>query len=217
MQGRPAKVAPMKVEFFSDVSEDAPPASSRCISVITAALLFALTAIGCDVKQRPAVQTTDVGAESVELVDLTLVGYNYTEREIARFSVNGTGGGNLHVSGPYGGGGGSVCCVKYFAGDKASAYKIRWHASSCRYGESGKGERYVYDLHRFYKERTVAVEKLSIDKAKYIEVHFFPDGSIKARLTAEMSPPILSLPVEREADGSPQCPNNKKPLEFDAK
>jgi hypothetical protein len=44
---------------------------------------------------------------------LAIVGYNYTERYIDSFHVNGQGGGNLYVSGPTAGGGSSACCVSW--------------------------------------------------------------------------------------------------------
>jgi hypothetical protein len=203
----------MKNEILKHLHSAKMPTSTTGLSLVPGllCLLMSLTLAGCDEKDIPTTYKANSGSGSVEVVDLTIVGYNYTDREIAGFTVNGYAGGTLHVSGPYGGGGGSVCCVKYVAGHKAREFQIRWHATSCRYGETGSGASYTYDLHRTYTQRTVEVEKQSVDKSKYLEVHFFPDGSIKARVTGEMSPPILSLPVEREAEGSPQCPNNVKP------
>ena len=46
------------------------------------------------------------GADS-DLLGAEVEGYNHTSAAINRFTVNGAGGPNL---GPYGGGGGQVCC-----------------------------------------------------------------------------------------------------------
>lgn len=174
--------------------------------------VFLTILAGCRAEEMSELSKVSVtGTENVELAGLTLVGYNYTDREIAQFSVNGSGGGNLQVSGPNGGGGGSVCCVNYVPGIEGKQYRIRWHATSCRYGESGAGAAYSYSLHRFYKELDVTVVAPEVNNPRYFEVHFFPDGTVKAKVTAEASPSILSLASDRKAGRSPQCPNNVEP------
>lgn len=42
---------------------------------------------------------------------LGVAGYNYTNRAIADFSVNCAWGGNVFLSTPTSGGGGTVCCL----------------------------------------------------------------------------------------------------------
>lgn len=175
-------------------------------------LVFSISLGGCEVEksikpQRESHSVTDPGSPAM----LTLVGYNYTDREIAQFSVDGASGGNIHVSGPNGGGGGSACCVRHLSADEKKYYKIRWHASSCRYGETASGPHYSYDLHRFYRELDIPVDKEPSNTPSYFEVHFFPNGTVSARITAEASAPILSLPRDRKAKPSPRCPNNVEP------
>lgn len=51
-----------------------------------------------------------------DVTSLGIVGYNYTNRAINTFTIDGAGGGNLYVSSPASGGGGTTCCVPYVPG-----------------------------------------------------------------------------------------------------
>ncbi len=148
-------------------------------------------------------------------VGLTLVGYNYTNRYIDEFSVDGVGGGNLFVSGPTSGGGGDVCCVDIVSGAHARKVKIRWQADACTYDERtwSNGEKHS-DIYSFFKEVEVQVDPHIPDFPAYFEVHFYPDGHVEAAITEHASPPRLKLNKSRE-DRSPyrQCPNDKKSKE----
>jgi len=144
---------------------------------------------------------------------LAITGYNYTNRHIASFSVDGTGGGNLYVSTPTSGGGGTVCCAIYTPGNFERTVVVRWQSGGCYYhtisGTSGK----VFDnLHSYYKEQQVVVDSAIPADPKVLEVHFYPDGSIKAAITAGESPPRLTLDNAREDKSRyPRCPNDRKP------
>ncbi len=146
-------------------------------------------------------------------IELTLEGYNYTNRYIDEFSVDGNGGGNLFVSGEGGGGGGSVCCVSYRSGAHARKVKVRWQTDACTYDERtwSNGEKHS-DIYRIFKEVEVQVDPHIPDYPAYFEVHFYPDGHVEAAITEHASPPRLKLSKSRE-DRSPyrQCPNDKKP------
>jgi hypothetical protein len=144
---------------------------------------------------------------------LALLGYNYTDRNINAFSVNGQSGGNLGLSGPGGGGGGSVCCVNYVAGKKINTVRIRWQVAACMVEEGatedGQMSRHV---HNFYKEVEVNVDPAVPADPHNFEVHFYPDGHIEAAITREKSFPRVKLDENRLNESEyPRCPNGKEP------
>ena len=148
-------------------------------------------------------------------VGLTLVGYNYTNRYIDEFSVNGNGGGNLFVSDEVNGGGKSACCVSYITGPGDWNVKVRWQTDACTYDERtySNGEK-NHNIYSFFKEAKVLVDPHVPDHPAYFEVHFYPDGHVEAAITEHASPSRLKLSPDRE-DRSPyrQCPHDKKPEE----
>ncbi|MCD2518437.1 DUF3304 domain-containing protein [Massilia sp. G4R7] len=146
-------------------------------------------------------------------VSLSLVGYNYTNRYINEFSVGGEGGGNLYVSSPAGGGGGTVCCAKYWPGVKGYKVKVRWQTGACYYKVRASDSHEVHQrLFPFFKEAEVEVDERATDRARYMEVHFYPDGSVQVAATEHPSPPRLVLDREREDKTRyPRCPNDDKP------
>ena len=77
---------------------------------------------GCQDK----VASPSVGPKHGEFVSLTITGYNYTNKYIDEFFVDGNGGLNLFVSSATSGGGGSVRCVKYIIGATLWKPEIRW-------------------------------------------------------------------------------------------
>ena len=150
-------------------------------------------------------------------IKLGIVGYNYTNRYIDSFSVGGkygAGGGNLFVSGPSSGGGGTVCCANYRSGVDTFKVTIRWQTAGCTYNERfSHGERF-YDIHHFFKEVQVQVEPNIPDNPRYLEVHIYPDDRVEAVVTEEVSRPRLILSKDREDNSDyPRCPNGKKPQE----
>lgn len=147
-------------------------------------------------------------------IELALVGYNYTNRYIDHFDVDGQGGGNIHVSGPSSGGSGTACCVSYRAGAKARKVKIRWQANACTYNERTSGGEKFNDTHSYFKETEVQLDPNIPDFPRYFEVHIYPDGHVEAAITAHESRTRLALSKERE-DRSDylRCPNDKKPSE----
>lgn len=152
-------------------------------------------------------------AQSESIVSLSLTGYNYTNRYIDDFSFDGLGGGNLFVSGPNGGGGGSVCCVRYVVGADAWTADIRWQVDACTYGERtfSDGTKH-HDIHRIYKEAKVKIDPRIPANPKYLEVHFYPDGHVEAAMTQESSAPRLALSKDREDKSQfKQCPNDREP------
>lgn len=146
---------------------------------------------------------------------LALVGYNYTTNYIDSFSVDGQGGGNINLSSPNSGGGGIVCCALYQPNSTPKTVTVRWQSDACYYPEPSSYSSETYEtLHAFYKEKKVVVTQKSSEKPEYMEVHFYPDGSIHVIVTDEISMPLLSLQKERNGVSKfPRCPNDKKPSE----
>jgi hypothetical protein len=150
-----------------------------------------------------------------EPVMLAISGYNYTNRHIGSFSVNGQGGGNIFVSTPTSGGGGRTCCVLYTPGRMVRKVTVRWQAGGCLYHNKVTYSNQVYEaLHPFFKERVVVVDDNVPPDPQNLEVHFYPDGSIRANISSETSLPRLQLPAEREDKTRyPRCPNDRRPAD----
>lgn len=178
-------------------------------------LLTAFTLSGCK-----AQTSTDTGPEvppakipKGTLLSLTLTGYNYTNRYIDEFSVDGNGGGNLFISSPTSGGGGSACCVRHLQGHKADVVRVRWQSGGCLYSVKSDLDPEVFDqIHSFYKEADVQVDQAIPERPEYFEVHFYPDGHMEAFITESFSDPRLVLSETRKDNSKfPRCPNDKKP------
>lgn len=146
-------------------------------------------------------------------VELALTGYNYTNRHIEQFRVNATGGGNLYVSSPTSGGGGTACCVSYIIGAKKWRVRVRWQTDACTFNNEtfSNGEQ-DYEVFRYFKEVEVDVSPAIPARPNFFEVHFYPDGHVEAAVTEQGSRPRLLLPKERE-DKTPyrRCPNDERP------
>lgn len=159
---------------------------------------------GADKPAKPMLQGTTRA--------LTMYGYNYTDKYIDDYSVNGQGGGNLFISGPTSGGGGSMCCVDYTAG-YVNKVKVRWQFDACMYDEGRDSTGKMYqNIHSFYREVEVTVDANVAKDPHYFEVHFYPEGHVEARITEESSMPLLVLSEDRRnKSGYPRCPDGKKP------
>ena len=100
---------------------------------------------------------------------VTLVGYNYTERPIYTFSVNGVGGSNIFV----GGGGASFsCCTEITVGQPV---EIKWVYSATE-------KQYLAGLRKENYSTTVIVPPPTVPEAEYLEVHFYPDHHVELAL-----------------------------------
>jgi hypothetical protein len=143
---------------------------------------------------------------------LGIVGYNYTNRVIDGFSVDGAGGGHVRVSSPTNGGSGTVCCVLFSKQPKwPIQVLIRWQHGGCR----------VYDEDRtfghnryYYKEKKVNLERGTSKHPTEFAVHFYPDGSVRARLSDSYDDPLLKLPESRALKNNfPECKDGD-PVEY---
>ena len=192
--------------------------AARCRAMILAALsvTMAIAVTGCDAKEATTTPpTASEFAAPREPVGLTIYGYNYTNRYIDQFYVNGNGGENLRVSGPSSGGGGSVCCFSYTPGTPVpKMVTVKWVASGCTYKVKGTYGEIFDDIHHFFKTLEVPVNPKVPANPGYFEVHFYPDGHVEAAITEHSSSPRLILSEDREDRSDyPRCPDDQKPKE----
>lgn len=90
-------------------------ARCRAMASMVLSVTLAMAVTGCDAREAAPKTPASEFVAPREPVGLTLSGYNYTNRYIDQFSVNGIGGGNLHVS-TVTSGGTNVCCFSYTPG-----------------------------------------------------------------------------------------------------
>jgi hypothetical protein len=146
---------------------------------------------------------------------LDLIGYNYTDNYIDSYSVDGQGGGNIMASSPTSGGSGIACCVK-LSKDTVGTFRVRvrWQYGGCTYTTKSQISGSVFEnIHPFFKKTEVEVRLEAGMKPKYLEVHFYQDGSVQAQLSEDPSRPRLVMDEERADKTSfPKCKDDKKPL-----
>lgn len=195
----------------------APGTSRRAMASLAVALALAVPGLaGCTPQEQEAeAKGSSTSTAQAKPVMLAITGYNYTNRHISSFSVNGQGGGNLFVSTATSGGGGSACCVLYKPGAQVRKIIVRWQADACQYRKKSSISSETYDIwHPIFKEREITVDPVIPPDPKVLEVHFYPDGSIQAAITAGGSSPRLRLNASREDKSDyPRCTNDAKPAE----
>jgi hypothetical protein len=134
----------------------------------------------------------------VDARSLLIQGYNYTDDYIDSFTVDGQGGGNLYVSGPTSGGGGSVCCASFIRGTPMPVkLKVRWVGGYCMWQEPNPypiGQRFYAKRVSLWRDAEALLVDLSQGKPRALEVHIFPDGHVEAAITPGYSRPRLVLP-----------------------
>ncbi|WP_413785856.1 DUF3304 domain-containing protein [Aquabacterium sp.] len=160
-----------------------------------------LLIMGCSQAQVPSSRPVVLPPEARLTVDaksLLIQGYNYTDDYIHSFTVDGQGGGNLYVSGPTSGGGGSVCCASFSKGSPLPIrLKIRWVAAYCMWNEPNPypyGQRFYNQRISLWREAEALAVDLSQGKPRALEVHIFPDGHVEAAITQGHSRPRMVLP-----------------------
>ncbi|MFP3478451.1 MULTISPECIES: DUF3304 domain-containing protein [Burkholderia] len=112
-----------------------------------------------------------VHAQTASYGPYRVIGYNYTDRSIALFTIDGfgAGGSNAHESG---GGGGTVCCMSVPRNRKTWHIKIVYELTR---------EQYKKDLPNDVYETDIPVPSLPNRHDGYIEFHFLPDRKIEAK------------------------------------
>jgi len=141
---------------------------------------------------------------------LAIAGYNYTNRYIDSFEVNGQGGGNLDVIKTTGGGGGSAtCCIGWRDGTRLpEKVRVKWVSGGCmRRVTNSLGESRWVPRHYYSEVDAVLYGPIPKDPG-YFEVHFYPDGHVEVAITELPSEPRLMLDPAREVDPYPAtCPD----------
>jgi hypothetical protein len=129
---------------------------------------------------------------------LTIVGFNYTDRYIDSFEVNGQGGGNVHVSTPTVGGGKGTCCIGWKAGTRLpQKVHVKWVSGGCmKELTDSDGYTFKAPLHAF-KELDAELADPVPSNPGYFEVHFYPDDHVEVAITASPSAPRLRLSPTR--------------------
>ncbi|WP_322084633.1 DUF3304 domain-containing protein [Burkholderia sp. BCC1972] len=108
-----------------------------------------------------------------------VIGYNFTDRSIYRFVIDGFGAGNLRAHKP-GGGGGTVCCVEVPRGKRTWHIKLEYELTQEQYKNNLPGDVYETDI---------AIPPLPDKHGGYIEFYFRPDRRIEARWAAAPTDP----------------------------
>lgn len=193
-----------------------------CASFLGAVILAA----GCDARENrsDAISTTARGDRNAltatasrpsgKRFDLTIAGFNYTNRYIDDYRADGQWGGNLNISAPGSAGGGSVCCVAYFDTGGKRTVKVRWQSGACYFSSKSTISSDIYrNLHSFFKEVEVQLDTSKARRPNFLEVHFYPDGTVKAVVTDATSGPVMIVdPASEDRSEFPRCPDDKKPL-----
>jgi hypothetical protein len=99
----------------------------------------------------------------------SVIGYNYTDRHIAGFYVNGHGVGSSEAHQP-GGGGGIFCCLGIPKHTKILHIKVKLGLTK---------EQYERDLPNDTFETDIPVPQLPNKHDGYIEFHFLPDQRVE--------------------------------------
>jgi hypothetical protein len=132
--------------------------------------------------------STGCNAKDNAQIALGIVGYNYTDRPIASFSVNGSGGGNIYLSSLTSGGGGTVCCVSVRRNTPLPiTMDVEWTWSRVE-DDNGK-------VLRAGEARAVKAElkgPIPLTPTQF-EVHFYPDGHVELAVSDKYSPPRLKI------------------------
>lgn len=163
------------------------------VTAIGAVGIMSVLILGC--AQAEAPPSAPPALTLGEPQSLLIQGYNYTDDYIDSFTVNGQGGGNLFVSGPSSGGGGSVCCVSYRPGTPLPIkLKVRWVGSYCMEYETSKYGRTTAYRKGLWRESEAQAVDLSNGKRRALEVHIFSDGHVEAAITEGDSDPRVILP-----------------------
>jgi Protein of unknown function (DUF3304) len=118
---------------------------------------------------------------------LGITGYNYTNRYIDGFSVDGQGGGNVLISEDDAGGGGTVCCIGFSPDQKLPVkVHVEW-----RYG-------YEKDFTTGKLLRPEETHQVDVDltgpiplKPSIFVVHFYPDNTVQVEVAADYPLPRL--------------------------
>lgn len=138
-----------------------------------------------------------MGCSRAKPIGLAIMGYNYTNRFIASFTVTsedgaGAWGGNVYLSSPTSGGGGGTCCVMLNPNTRhAVNMRIDWTLDEV---DDASGHAIAPEIR---KRAWVTIKPPFPADPHNFEVHFYPDGHVEAAVTHWLSAPRISLPEDR--------------------
>ena len=155
-------------------------------------------------------RTTQGPLQSVKR-ELAIVGYNYTAKHINSFDVGPVGGGNVHLSSETGGGGGIVCCFSFQRDVGSRTINVEWTDSICKYNVATHSNgTTTFTIQRELRKSSVKIATPVPRDLQYLEIHFYPDGTVRAAISETISPPRIVLSKSR-GKPLPICRNNSKP------
>jgi len=100
-----------------------------------------------------------------------VIGFNYTDRGVYSFVVDGFGAGSVRAR-QFGGGGGTACCMEVPPSKKTWHLKVTYDLTPEEDAKNLSPEIYETDI---------AVPKLPNKRDGYIEFHFLSDRRIEAK------------------------------------
>ncbi|QIE24158.1 hypothetical protein SBC1_20510 [Caballeronia sp. SBC1] len=125
---------------------------------------------------------------------LGIMGYNYTDRAIADFAVNGAAGSNVELSTPTGGGGKMSCCVVLARNTKAPFWiDVEYQMDAL---ESYPPRKLIEPAGKYIKAKVQVKGPIPSDPS-YLEVHFFPDQHIEVAISGQDGPSAPRLKLDR--------------------
>jgi hypothetical protein len=124
------------------------------------------------------------GGLKLKTIKLEILGYNYTDKYIQSFNVNGNGGGNIFMSTPTEGGGSGYCCFYYVEGiGFPYEVEVAWA------NDAADGP---------WKKAKALIPEPKVAHPSFLEVHIYLDGHVEAEMTEGYSEPRLKLTKKNE-------------------
>ena len=151
------------------------------IKKLMALLLMASLLTGCQAEQKKM---------------LSITGYNYTNRYIDRFSVNGQGGGNVLLSEDDAGGGETSCCI-VFRSDQELPVKVHVEWTYGIEGDLQTGQ--VFRQPETHQVEVDLLGPIPEDPTIFV-VHFYPDNTVQVEVASDYPKPrFMRSNLERGA------------------
>ena len=127
------------------------------------------------------------GCQAEQKKMLGITGYNYTNRYIDGFSVNGQGGGNVLISEDHAGGGGTTCCIVLRA-DQELPVKVFVEWTYGVEGDLRTGK--IFRQSENHQMEVDLVGPIPKDPTIFV-VHFYPDNTVQVEVAADYPKPRL--------------------------
>lgn len=127
-----------------------------------------------------------------------LHGYNYMDRSIFNYTVNGSMGANVFRWSP-GGGGKTTCCTEI----KGDTVHIEWAIS-------GTLEEVMADIPSKTYAREVALPPQPDKTPTFLEVHFLSNDNVVLRWNTWIGEPIAPIHVDPEREKAEQLAHRRR-------